>query len=61
MRRMEPRTTPAETNPRRIWPWLVVALLLLGVVLAVVWVRAEARRIQEQRQADMPPSTAVLR
>jgi len=43
-----------EKNPRRTWPWVLAALLVLGVVLAVVWVRAEARRIHDQRQPEMP-------
>ncbi len=32
----------------------MAAVVLLGVLLAVVWVRAEARRIHEQRQITMP-------
>lgn len=59
--RMENEAPSAEKNPRRTWPWLVVALLLLGVVLAVVWVRAEVRRIHEQRQPDMPASGGSFR
>jgi hypothetical protein len=35
--------------------------LVLFVALAVVWVRAEARRIHEQRQPDLPASSGALR
>ena len=51
----------AEKNTRRTWPWLLAALLVLFVVLAVVWVRAEARRIYEQRQPEMPASGGSIR
>ena len=47
--------------PRRTWPWVLVAVVMLGVVLAVVWVRAEVRRIHEQRQTTMPPSGEPVR
>ena len=46
----------AEMQPRRTWPWVLAAVLVLGVVLAVVWVRAEVRRIHDQRQTEMPSS-----
>ena len=58
---METEAPSADKNPRRIWPWVLAALLVLGVVLAVVWVRAEARRIHEQRQPDMPASGGSIR
>ena len=59
--RMETEAPSAEKNPRRIWPWVLATLVVLGVVLAVVWVRAEVRRIYEQRQPDMPSSGGSLR
>jgi hypothetical protein len=34
----------------------VAAALVLGIVLAVVWVSREVRRVQEQRQFDAPIS-----
>jgi formylglycine-generating enzyme required for sulfatase activity len=41
--------------PRRyVWPWFVWGAFLLGAALAVVWMRAEVKRIREQRQ---PPPT----
>jgi len=58
---MENGAPGAATNPRRTWPWVLAALLLLGVVLAVLWVRAEARRIHEQRSPDMPATGGPLR
>ena len=41
-------------KPRYLWPWIVAALVILGLVIAVVSVRQEAQRIREQRQPQMP-------
>lgn len=51
----------AGKSPRHSWPWVMAAVVILGVVLAVVWVRAEARRIHEQRQTTMPPVGGPIR
>src|SRR4249920_1380706 len=42
-------------RPRYIWPWYVLGGFILGVALAVVWVRAEARRLQEQKGFSFVP------
>ena len=47
------------TQPRFKWPWFLLAAVVLGGVLAVLWVSAEARRIQRQRQYDFTPSNAA--
>jgi len=39
----------SEPKPKYTWPWFVLALVVLGVVLFVVWVSAEARRLHRQR------------
>ena len=38
--------------PRYRWPWFVLAAVILGAVLAVVWMSVAVRRIREQRIAD---------
>ena len=43
--------------PRRIWPWFVLAALVLGAVLAFVWVSAEVRRIKNIERFDYRPAT----
>lgn len=41
-----------STTPRYRWPWFVLAAVILGVVLAVVWMSVAVRRIRDQRTAD---------
>jgi len=43
-------------KPRYIWPWFLLAGFVLGVVLAVIWLTAEVRRVKEQRQYDFVPA-----
>jgi F0F1-type ATP synthase assembly protein I len=42
------------TKRRHVWPWILVVLLVVGVLLAVVAIRREVERIKEQRQPQMP-------
>ena len=45
-------------NTRRIWPWFVLAAIVLGAVLAFLWVSAEVRRIKSIERFDYrPPAT----
>ena len=50
-------------NPRRyLWPWLVLAAVLLGLVLAVFWVSLAAKKVAEQRDYNAPlPTTSPAR
>jgi drug/metabolite transporter (DMT)-like permease len=45
-----------SANPRRLWPWFVLAGVLLGAVLAFLWVSAEVRRIKSIERFDYRPS-----
>jgi hypothetical protein len=47
---------PEVTKRRYLWPWVVAALVLVGIVIAALSVRHEAQRIREQRQPQMPNS-----
>jgi F0F1-type ATP synthase assembly protein I len=51
---VENQSQNSVTKKRFIWPWIVAAMVLLGITLAVVWVRREAQRIQNQRQYQIP-------
>lgn len=57
---MEPEnSTP---RPKYKWPWFVLAFVVLGIVLAVLWVALAANKIQQQRNYSEPlPSSAPAR
>jgi uncharacterized membrane-anchored protein YhcB (DUF1043 family) len=42
------------------WPWFVLAAFLLGVALAILWMRFEVRKVEQERNvnAPLPGSTA---
>jgi hypothetical protein len=48
----EPKQSP---KPRYLWPWFLLAGVVLGIVLAVLWLTAEVRRLKERRQYDFVP------
>lgn len=56
---------PENNNPPRPkykWPWFVLGFVVLGFVLAVIWVALAARKIEQQRDLNAPlPSTAPAR
>ncbi len=46
-------------KPKYKWPWFVLAAVLLGMVLAVMWVGAAAKKVEQQRDYNAPlPDTA---
>ncbi len=40
--------TPRE--PRYVWPWFVLAAVVIGVVLSFIWMSKEVQRTREQRE-----------
>ena len=50
---------PPPPPPRYRWPWFVLAAFILAVVLAVIWMSFEVRRIRQQR--DPNPITSPAR
>jgi len=52
----EPAVSP---KARHVWPWFLLAGIVLGVVLAVIWLSAEVRRVREQRQYDFAPPSGT--
>lgn len=41
------------------WPWFVLAAVVLGIVLAIIWVALAARKVEEQRDFGQPlPNSA---
>ena len=50
---------PQADKPRRyVWPWFVLAALLVGILLAVVWLSSEIDRTRRIRDANNPTSSA---
>lgn len=50
------------SKPKYQWPWFVLAAVLLGIVLAVLWVGAAAKKVERQRDYNAPlPDTAPAR
>jgi hypothetical protein len=43
-----------EIPPRYRWPWFVLAAVLLGVVLAVMWMSYAVHRERQERDLDAP-------
>lgn len=43
-----------ERKPRYLWPWFLLAALLLGVAIAILSVRSEVDRIKTQRSLEAP-------
>jgi F0F1-type ATP synthase assembly protein I len=54
---MSDPTTPPPAKQRYIWPWILVALVLVGIALSVFAIRNEVHRVREQRQVQMPNPT----
>jgi hypothetical protein len=48
---------PNEKLPRHRyqWPWLVLVAFLLGVALAILWMSFEVRKVEQERNVNVPP------
>jgi hypothetical protein len=45
----------SNENPRRYkWPWLVAAAVILGMVLAVIWVSVAVKKVERERDYNAP-------
>ncbi len=50
-----------QPNGRRYrWPWFVLAAVLLGIALAVLWLSKELQRIRHTRELEAPPPRTDL-
>jgi hypothetical protein len=41
------------SRPRYRWPWFVLGAVILGVVLTVLWMSVEVRRVREQKTSNL--------
>lgn len=51
----EPTNNPP--GPKYRWPWFVLAMVVLGIVLAVVWMTFAVRKVEQQRSLNPPAQT----
>jgi hypothetical protein len=50
-------TSKREGEPRYSWPWFVLAAVLLGLFLAVVWMSKEVERTRRLRELNSATPT----
>jgi len=52
----EPLSDGTQEQPRRhySWPWFVLAAVLLGIVLAILWMNHEIQRTKRNRDLNSP-------
>ena len=59
-----PGEPPGEPEaPRHYrWPKFVLAAVVLGIILAVIWVRVAVKNVEQERDLDAPlPNSAPAR
>jgi hypothetical protein len=54
--RMSPPPQP-EPNRRYSWPWFALGAVLLGILLAVLWMSREIERTRRLREGSFPASS----
>ena len=56
-------SAPENNSPRPNykWPWFVLAFVIVGFALAVVWVTLAAKKVAAQRDFAPLPATAPAR
>jgi hypothetical protein len=45
---------PNEKPRRYKWPWFVLAAVVLGVALAILWMIFEIRTVEQERNPSAP-------
>jgi hypothetical protein len=45
-----------DQKPRYKWPWIALAMVVLGIVLAVVWMTFAVRKVERERDFSAPPA-----
>jgi len=48
-----------KNPPRYRWPWFVAAAVLIGIVLAVLWVGFAVKKVEQQRNFNAPASAGA--
>lgn len=45
---------PEEMPRRHRWPWFVLAGVVLWIVLAVIWMAADVKKLEHERDFNAP-------
>ncbi|HXF11134.1 MAG TPA: hypothetical protein VN625_10145 [Desulfuromonadaceae bacterium] len=43
--------------PHYHWPWFVLGMVILGIVLAIVWMTFAVRKVERERNFNAPAQT----
>jgi hypothetical protein len=52
-----PDKSPPLQKPKYHWPWFVLAAILLGIALAILWLSREVERTRQLRDSNALPPT----
>jgi len=53
---------PEDPPRRHQWPWFAAGVVVLGLVLAVVWMRLAVKKLEQERDVNGPlPASAPSR
>lgn|GEM_PF-1853069 len=55
----EPMTS-TEPPRRYVWPWFIAAAVIVAIIIAIFSIRAEANRIRQQRNPQIPDAGEVI-
>jgi len=50
----QPKPGPPQLKRRYAWPWFVVFAVVLWIVLGILWLSREAKRIRRERDLNAP-------
>jgi hypothetical protein len=53
---IQPEENQPQPQRRYIWPWFLLGGVLLGILLAVLWMSKEVERMRRIRDANAPAS-----
>ncbi len=59
---MEAMNEPEEPPRRYRWPWIALAMVVIGILSAVIFMTVAVRKLEHERDYSAPlPGTAPLR
>jgi len=52
----EPSPNPVgdRSKQRYTWPWFLLAAIVLGIALAIIWMSREVQRTRQNRELNAP-------